>query len=63
VSQNACTNVSGDFTALEGLPLRDVRLEGCRHVSDRRTQTLAAFRLCANWNFTGQGSLMQVCSI
>ena len=39
----AYTNVSGDFTALEDLPLRDVRLEGCRHVSDRCAQTLAAF--------------------
>ena len=39
----AYTNVTGDFTALEGLPLRDVRLEGCRRVGDRCAQTLAGF--------------------
>jgi hypothetical protein len=39
----AYTNVRGNFAELAGLPLRDVRLEGCRHVGDRCTQTLATF--------------------
>lgn len=37
------TNVEGDFSSLWGLPLRDVRLEGCRFVGDRCAQTLANF--------------------
>ena len=39
----AYTNIEGDFTALTGLPLEDVRLEGCRRVGDHCAQTLAAF--------------------
>jgi len=39
----AYTNIEGNFTALAGLPLRDVRLEGCRRVGDRCAETLAAF--------------------
>ncbi|HYW43774.1 MAG TPA: hypothetical protein VE959_13010 [Bryobacteraceae bacterium] len=39
----AYTNIEGDFTALAGLPLRDVRLEGCRRAGDRCAETLAAF--------------------
>jgi hypothetical protein len=39
----AYTAVAGDFTPLRGLPLRDVRLEGCRFVGDACAQTLAVF--------------------
>lgn len=39
----AYTNVEGDFTELAALPLLDVRLEGCRRVSDRCAQSLASF--------------------
>jgi hypothetical protein len=39
----AYTNIEGDFTALAGLPLRDVRLEGCRRVGDQCAGTLAGF--------------------
>lgn len=39
----AYTNIAGNFNELAGLPLRDVRLEGCRHVGDRCAQTLANF--------------------
>ena len=39
----AYTNNFGDFTTLAGLPLRDVRLEGCRRVSDLAARTLATF--------------------
>ncbi len=37
----AYTNVRGDFTPLAELPLRDVRLEGCRFVGDASAATLA----------------------
>jgi internalin A len=39
----AYTNIQGDFTRLSGLPLRDVRLEGCRRVGDACAKTLATF--------------------
>jgi hypothetical protein len=39
----AYTNIEGDFTALAGLPLVHVQLEGCCRVGDRCAQTLAAF--------------------
>jgi hypothetical protein len=37
------TAVTGDFTPMHGLPLRDVRLEGCRFVGDAAAESLAAF--------------------
>lgn len=40
----AYTGIRGDFTPLFGAPLRDVRLEGCRLVSDACGKTLAAFQ-------------------
>lgn len=40
----AYTNIEGNFTELADLPLRDVRLEGCRRVGDRCALTLATFR-------------------
>lgn len=44
VSLNLCyTNVEGDFSSLVGLPLPDVRLEGCRFVGDRCALSLANF--------------------
>jgi len=36
----AYTNISGDFRVLSGIPLRDVRLEGCRRVGDECAVTL-----------------------
>ncbi len=39
----AYTNNFGDFTTLAGLPLRDVRLEGCRRVGDLAARTLSTF--------------------
>ena len=39
----AYTNIRGDFRILEAAPLRDVRLEGCRHVGDSCATALAAF--------------------
>ena len=39
----AYTNIQGDFTTLSGLPLKDVRLEGCRRVGDLCAKTLATF--------------------
>jgi len=37
----AYTGVQGDFTPLLGLPLREIRLEGCRHVGDASARSLA----------------------
>jgi hypothetical protein len=37
------TNVEGDFAALAGSPMRDVRLEGCRRAGDQCARTLAEF--------------------
>ena len=39
----AYTGIRGNFAALEGLPLRDVRLEGCRFVGDQAAESLARF--------------------
>jgi hypothetical protein len=39
----AYTDVEGDFTELAKLPLRDLRLEGCRRVGDRCARSLTAF--------------------
>ena len=39
----AYTGVTGDFTPLLGAPLRDVRLEGCRHTGDDCARSLAQF--------------------
>jgi len=39
----AYTDIRGDFSALNGLPLRDVRLEGCRRVGDMAARSLAGF--------------------
>jgi Leucine-rich repeat (LRR) protein len=39
----AYTNIRGNFTELADLPLRDVRLEGCRYVGDPCTKILATF--------------------
>jgi hypothetical protein len=39
----AYTAVRGDFSRLAGLPLRELRLEGCRFVNDASARTLAAF--------------------
>jgi hypothetical protein len=39
----AYTGVRGDFSLLAGLPLRDIRLEGCRLVNDACARTLAEF--------------------
>src|SRR5437879_3549205 len=39
----AYTGVRGDFSPLTGLPLQDIRLEGCRLVSDPCAKTLADF--------------------
>jgi hypothetical protein len=39
----AYTGVRGNFRPLAGSPLRDVRLEGCRLVTDACAKTLAAF--------------------
>jgi hypothetical protein len=44
----AYTNIQGDFTPLVGLPLRDVRLEGCRRVGDTCAGTLAGFPTLRN---------------
>ncbi len=37
------TGIRGDFSPLEGLPLRDIRLEGSRFVGDACAATLARF--------------------
>jgi len=37
----AYTDVRGDFTPLHGLPLSEIRLEGCRLVNDRCAASLA----------------------
>jgi hypothetical protein len=39
----AYTGVQGDFSPLAGLPLKDVRLEGCRFVTDACAKSLASF--------------------
>lgn len=39
----AYTNIEGDLTGLTGLPLTDVRLEGCRRVGDLCARSLAKF--------------------
>lgn len=39
----AYTGIRGDFSPLAGAPLRDVRLEGCRHVGDPCAVSLSAF--------------------
>jgi hypothetical protein len=39
----AYTNIAGNFGALEGIPLRDVRLEGCGRIGDACTASLARF--------------------
>ena len=39
----AYTNIRGDFSILSGIPLRDVRLEGCRRVGDECAMALAQF--------------------
>jgi hypothetical protein len=39
----AYTGVKGDFGALLGAPLRDVRLEGCRRIGDACARSLAQF--------------------
>lgn len=44
----AYTAVRGDFSALTGLPLREVRLEGCRWVGDHTARSLAAFPTLRN---------------
>lgn len=44
----AYTAVHGDFTPLLGVPLRDVRLEGCRRVGDACARSLANFPTLRN---------------
>jgi hypothetical protein len=44
----AYTAIRGDFTPLAGIPLRDVRLEGNRFVSDACAVTLATFPTLRN---------------
>ena len=44
----AYTAIRGDFSPLAGIPLRDVRLEGCRLVGDACAGSLAAFPTLRN---------------
>lgn len=44
----AYVGIRGDFSALAGIPLRDVRLEGCRFVSDACAASLATFPTLRN---------------
>ena len=44
----AYANIAGDFGPLSGLPLRDVRLEGCKGIGDAAVRSLAAFPTLRN---------------